>query len=157
MDDYIAKPLRREKLLAMVDKWVHRHEHQENAEMPSAVPGTEKKDPGRQCINYNRVIDDFQGDEVYLQKIMEQFLARIPGQLDSIQSAIRKRDDQSVAAAAHAIKGSAATLAMERLRDAACRLESGARDGRLDHSENLLKEIREEYSRIVDHMQAKKQ
>lgn len=65
----------------------------------------------------------------FLARLFEVFLADEPGRITKLGEAVCAGNLDMVRYLAHSIKGAAATLGMERLRDAARELEHAAKDG----------------------------
>ena len=68
----------------------------------------------------------------FLKTLFEVFLADEPQRLAALGEAVAKADLEQVRYLAHSIKGAAATLGMERLRDAAREMELAAKDGQAE-------------------------
>jgi HPt (histidine-containing phosphotransfer) domain-containing protein len=80
-------------------------------------------------------------------RVLEAFAADAPGTIGQLRGAIEAGDAPSVAAAAHKIKGSAANLAAEKIRDAAYELEMCGRAGNLEAAPRLLARLEAEVER----------
>ncbi|MDO9083888.1 MAG: Hpt domain-containing protein [Humidesulfovibrio sp.] len=68
----------------------------------------------------------------FLARLFEVFLADEPARIAALGEAVARGDLEQVRFQAHAIKGAAAVLGMERLCDAARALEHAAKDGGTD-------------------------
>lgn len=72
------------------------------------------------------------GDETeLLRTLVEMFLEDIPGRLDVIEAAAREGDAQALEQATHALKGTAAILALGPVRERAWALEKMGASGDL--------------------------
>ncbi len=65
----------------------------------------------------------------FLRELFNMFLADEPKRLAALSAAVAARDLEQVRYLAHSLKGAAATLGMDPLRDACRELEYAARDG----------------------------
>lgn len=65
----------------------------------------------------------------FLRRLFEVFLAEEPKRVASLRKAISQGDTEMIRYLAHSLKGAAATLGMERVRDACRELEFAAREG----------------------------
>jgi len=63
----------------------------------------------------------------FLGRLFEVFLQDEPARMEALATAVNTRDLKQVAYLAHSLKGAAATMAMERLRDACRGLEFAAK------------------------------
>ena len=68
----------------------------------------------------------------FLAKLFAVFQEDEPQRLAALGEAVAKADLEQVRYLAHSIKGAAATLGMERLRDAAREMELAAKDGQAE-------------------------
>lgn len=64
----------------------------------------------------------------FLRRLFEVFLTEEPKRLAALCEAVAERDLEQVRFLAHSLKGAAATMGMERLRDACRGLEFAAKD-----------------------------
>lgn len=67
----------------------------------------------------------------FLRALFDNFLAEEPKRLAAMQAAVAAGDLEMTRYLAHSLKGAAAALGMEPLRDACRELEFAARDGQL--------------------------
>jgi len=88
----------------------------------------------------------------FLARLFEVFLADEPGRIATLGEAVRTGNLDMVRYLAHAIKGAAATLGMERLRDASRELEYAARDGQAEVLEAQCARVRYEIEAVFEVM-----
>jgi len=73
-------------------------------------------------------LERFRGRPEFLARLFEVFLAEEPKRMARLDAAVAAGDLESVRFLAHALKGAAATMGMERLRDACRALEFAVKD-----------------------------
>lgn len=66
----------------------------------------------------------------FLRELFEMFLDNEPKRLAALAAAVAAGDQEQVRYLAHSLKGAAATLGLDRLRDACRELEFAAKEGR---------------------------
>jgi len=146
MDDYIAKPLRRQELIEVVDNWamtcgslLKEAGRDEN--------GSEKKECSmdREPINFKRAMDEFDCDREFLLELLEGFIRNVKEQIETIRAAISCNDAEKVRAEAHSIKGGAANICAERLSATAYDLEMIGKSGILDNASEVLDSLEAEF------------
>ncbi|KHK03289.1 Hpt domain-containing protein [Desulfovibrio sp. TomC] len=81
------------------------------------------------CIDIPRLRQRFDDDEALLAEIFEVFTKETPIRRASIEAALADGDLERLTGLAHSLKGVAATLLAEPLRQAAQTLEKAARAG----------------------------
>ncbi len=92
----------------------------------------------------------------FLAKLFEVFLEDEPQRLAALGEAVAKADLEMVRYLTHSIKGAAATLGMERLRDAAREMEFAARDGQTQALEVQYARVRAEVEAVFAVMRSTK-
>jgi len=117
MDDYISKPIRTEKVFEIAAKWVLANDPISEPPIP-----LEKRAAGL----------GLETDE-YLE-LVEVFVDATRSDLSQLQSAISAGDAPRAAAAAHSIKGAAASLGFDTTQHLAKKIEMNARKQILEGS-----------------------
>ncbi|MBW1908477.1 MAG: PAS domain S-box protein [Deltaproteobacteria bacterium] len=135
MDDYIAKPLRREKLLTMVDKWTGTIEDCRLRPVGAYAPeGLKIDDHESETGNaQSELTTNLQSSIFNLQSkapmnfekaVLEGFLENVRSQIGTLRKAISDGDAEVVRSEAHSIKGGAANLTADALSKVALELEN---------------------------------
>jgi signal transduction histidine kinase/DNA-binding response OmpR family regulator len=123
MDGYLDKPVRSEDLLAMIGdlvarKLISRTAPPDRSEMPDEV------------FDLAELLRTVSDDRALVNELGAMFLDDAPNQVDAMRAAIANGDYAALKFAAHAIKGSAATLTARRVAKHARTLEVLAGEGR---------------------------
>lgn len=115
MDDYVAKPVRREDLAAVLARW--QPDGAGSADERTTVR-PEKGDNGAAIVNPMVLAELRQLDETgeLLVTLIRHFLDETPQLLAAMQSALSQADATALAEAAHALKGSSGNLGAHRLQ-----------------------------------------
>ncbi|MCK5313196.1 MAG: response regulator, partial [Desulfobacteraceae bacterium] len=159
MDDYISKPIRREKFLAIVAKWVSKSKNtSELKEIREIVEkendtNLEKPMPDGAPIDFNVALSEFENDKEFLLEVIQEFIKSVDKQLLKIREAIIKKDALTIEKEAHSIKGGAANLTAYALSEIAHELEnigtsqeSGAMD--IERSSRVFESLEKEFLKI---------
>ena len=80
-------------------------------------------------------------DEALLHELMGLLEESVDQGLQKIETALTGSQAKEVATAAHSVKGAAANLAVESIREVAFRLETAGKAGDLDQARNLLPKL----------------
>ena len=80
-------------------------------------------------------------DRAGIAQMLQVFLDTLPRMLDELQTTVSNGDAAAARSAAHALKGSAATLGARRVAAHAAELEAHARAGSLAQADGLVQEI----------------
>jgi HPt (histidine-containing phosphotransfer) domain-containing protein len=169
MDDYIAKPLRRKEILAMVDKWSKRIVDCV-AETTNPQPATTLDDQTsmtnhqssivnrqstRAPMNFEMAIKEFEGDKEFLMEVIDGFLKNVRAQIGTIRQAISDGDAEVVRREAHSIKGGAANLTADDLSTVALELEDIGKSGALEGGIQVLKRLEGEFCRLEGYVKGR--
>ncbi len=151
MNDYLSKPLKRDDLLTIVDKWRSRPR---DPEAPSQ--GQQDPDPP-QCqeaaplcppINVDAALYDFKEDRNLLTDTLNEFIRNAASQLTVIQKSAEAGDWRVIAGQAHSLAEAASSLRAEPLAAKADLLESQARTRATHHYAPLIDDLSDELNRI---------
>ncbi len=156
MDDYLAKPLRRKNLLAMVEKWLHPGTEGEPSAAaapfpedaaPASAPDAPSGSDGP--MDFDRAAAEFEGDKKFLLDVAEGFLEECKSQIEKIYVAASEGNHETIRREAHSIKGGAADLAADELSGIAARLEEAARSSRTEAYGELTQALQRERRRLA--------
>jgi two-component system sensor histidine kinase/response regulator len=154
MDDYLAKPLDSRAFDATLARWAPTAQVVTVLDRlaPAEVYSAEDKAPV-DAAALERLRRDL-GESDVLPQLVEIFVSHTPGRLDDLRSAIESGDTVETRKVAHALKGSAQTLAAARMA-ALCRdLELRAADDSLDGAPELGELIHAAFAEARDALQA---
>jgi CheY-like chemotaxis protein/HPt (histidine-containing phosphotransfer) domain-containing protein len=120
MDDYLAKPVTRQALQAMVDRWLSA------APAPAGDPAA--GDPGvdPELVAELRELAEGEGP-AFLTGLLGSFVAEGRKRVEALRETVKGDDRRAVLQLAHALKGSAANLGACRLASLSGGLEAAAR------------------------------
>ena len=156
-DDYLTKPLRKNKLLAVIEKWTKNRQIENERlptfqEEPCGILENIQEANGPLPVVYEKILEEFDNDQDFLSEIIKGFLRNVKRQLIIIAEAIQDRDGEKIRKEAHAIKGGAANLMASDLSNAAAALETHAKSGVLDQSQLLLGSLEKEFVRFENYV-----
>ena len=146
MDDYVSKPVQREELSSVLEKWSNKGSNEEKNTMESEVEQETMTAP----IAVQRALERVEGDREFLGELVDAFLDYAPDEMKALRMGIQAGDASQVEQSAHSLKGAAANLEAEGIRSLAFRLEEMGRDARLDGAMEVLSELEREVARLRD-------
>ncbi len=146
-DDYLSKPIRRDDLIAMVEKWSHPGDRSPNAaDIKPELPRFEKGDAP---MDMDRALNEFDNDKDFLAEVFTEFFDSVTAQVDLLEKAIQGDDATAVKKEAHSIKGGAANLTAFELSDIALELENLGKTDRLENAMPVLKKLNHAHCRLM--------
>jgi CheY-like chemotaxis protein len=143
MDGYLSKPIDTGQLFAAVE-----------AE-PSQSAGSSTSDDaagGLATFDETALRHRLSDDRELMTEVIRLFLDDMPTRLTAIREAVTGRDAVAVRTTAHALKGAAASLAADRLAEAARVLEHFGVSGDTDAAQLAWKKVSAEADRFVETM-----
>jgi len=160
MNDYISKPIIFENLRQVLLRWLSGGEDLPSLSEDSGGTGKsgsgESADPtdegAVQVWDTKAVLSRLMGDQVLLEKVVDWTLEDMPKQLDELHRHAEAGDMQLLERSAHTIKGAAANVGAEVLRELASRMEAAAAKGSLDSCLSLIGEFDQAFVLLVDSM-----
>lgn len=156
MDDYLSKPIRVDELAAVLERWLSRQgsECRESpsfsgaAEQPVGCSGEDDAMPP--VFDRDAFLERVMGDEELAREIGATFLADMPAQMERLATALADGDVEQVKFLAHAIKGAAANVGGEALREAAWGIERTALDEKPEVLSGRVSDLEMRFFRLRD-------
>ena len=137
MDAYVAKPLRVDELFAAIDSLC----------APGPAGGSQASG-----VDAATLLASFNGDSGLLREAAAIFLQDVPSMITRLREAVGAGEAARVAAAAHAIKGSAGLFAQGLAYQTARKLEERARAGDLADAAATCATIETELTHLMDEL-----
>jgi CheY-like chemotaxis protein len=153
MDDYITKPIDRERLEACLERLLNdastvRPEH---ATAQTAMQGNEVV-AAPVDLEALRVLAD--GDAEFARELIRSFIDSGTAALREIAQALASEDQRGIVDNAHILKGAGATIQAAAVSLAAGRLEAAARSGGKVSLAMLTEELQHEVTQAIQYLQA---
>jgi GAF domain-containing protein/CheY-like chemotaxis protein/HPt (histidine-containing phosphotransfer) domain-containing protein len=125
MNDYLAKPIRVDELVAAIKRTPRR----ERAKVAPRAPASHGPVDDRVLA---RLAEGTGGDAGFVLELIEQFIADTPALIEAARAGLETRDADEVRRAAHTLKSNAATFGAHGLAEHSRGLEEAAKRGALD-------------------------
>lgn len=137
-DDVLGKPFRLEDLNLILSS--------SPAAKPAAkAPPLRPRQPG---TNFAELVARIGGDEKLLKRMIHTFLRDTPKRLAGITAAIRRKDSETLASLAHALKGSVSIFGAEGARNHSQELQEFGRSNDLAKAAEVLVLLKEEIAKL---------
>ncbi|OGV45256.1 MAG: hypothetical protein A2X46_14730 [Lentisphaerae bacterium GWF2_57_35] len=118
MNDVIEKPMRRRRLLNVIDQWLKTTPLSQPEPTPAAAFVEEAP-----AISWDKVLQEFEGNQEFVLKLMSMFLEGAREQITAIRHAVQANNGKVLSFEAHKLKSGAGSLMMGPLSKAAAHLE----------------------------------
>jgi signal transduction histidine kinase/ligand-binding sensor domain-containing protein/CheY-like chemotaxis protein/HPt (histidine-containing phosphotransfer) domain-containing protein len=153
MDDYLTKPFDRARLAATLAS------HLAKVAGPKAVDEASMAASAAAAaapIDWNGLLELTDGDAAFTEELVQLFIDSGDAALREIRAALAAGDLPALGRAAHALKGSSASIRAQRASAAAARLESAARAGANGEVAALEEQLRHEASRAIEYLRSRR-
>ena len=137
MDDYLTKPVQPVELAETIARWVSGAaavQETQTAEKPSGVESG---------FDRTVLLHSLGGNEKVCREIIGMFLEDLPGQIESMEDAVKKGDPVLVQRLAHTIKGASASVGAVALQKAALEMEKAGKSGDMGKAAGMLDAVKE--------------
>jgi PAS domain S-box-containing protein len=139
MDDYISKPIISRDLAQVMDRVL--------SQALAQVPGESGQgEPIRQAaFDRDAFMDRLGGEEGIAGEIIGIFMEDAAQVIQDLKDALQNGDADAVARYGHKLKGAAANINAEAMRQAVHEIELAGKDGKLNRIHALLQQLEEEF------------
>jgi signal transduction histidine kinase/DNA-binding response OmpR family regulator len=141
MNDYVAKPIRPQELIAAIARTPSRTRAAAARESGVARPPVD-------ASVLDRLAESMGGDDAFVNELIEQFVTDSPALVAAARRGLEAGDADEVRRAAHTLKSNAATFGANELADRSSRLEAAAKADGLDDGLAQIEAIDEELGRV---------
>ena len=153
MNDYITKPVTPEVLAKMLSKWLPPEPgtaapNPSLEPVPEAVAMEEAEGPHLAVYDRAAFLARLTGDESFVRTIEQRFLQQTLGRMETIRHCVVQGEVKSAGVLAHKIRGAAAEISAEALREAAARMERAAVAEDTTTLQKLLPELEAEWRKL---------
>jgi len=165
-DDYLTKPLDRQRLLEKIRKYLPSEEKALSEKIDSAKSqvdelaewssertshGPQSGEPtaaSKETFSWDHLIDTL-GDEESIKKVIPVFLNDTKERLDQLAEAIRTSNAEAITLLAHAIKAVGGNVGAKRMYDIAHRLECAGKANDVEAAAPLFDLLNSEFDKVV--------
>ncbi len=149
MNDYIAKPVRKDELLKVIAKWlpsfVRPADSSEEKKSNSTLKPTIKE---ASPFDEEALLANLGGDTAFAAAILEGIVENIPRFISSLKLGIAEGDAVEARLHAHSINGAVSAIFAVDVQKIAHSIEILLRDGSLMEAALLIPELEDEYKRL---------
>ncbi|MFW1677092.1 CHASE domain-containing protein [Pontibacter sp. JAM-7] len=148
MDDYIAKPIEPAALQRVLQQWLSGQAvksvepfAQPNVSLPAVAPIVALEASNSSVWDLPGLLERVMGDRNLAAKLLQAWLSEWPDMFYRLAESVDQRDAEAIAKHAHAIKGAAANLDANTVRDLALELELSGKQNQLNQADALLAQL----------------
>jgi len=150
MDDYLAKPIRMERLASMLKKWLPDPSEISSADFPKTpLPAIEELAAQSALIDevdsHLSELSELGIEEHDIADLIKTFLATAPGLLGQLKKAVEGSDITGASSLAHRIRGTLGSIGMFGLEREMKQVEHRCKDGSMEGVEQMLTAIAGEF------------
>ncbi len=146
MDDYLTKPIDVQSLVTIIKKWLP-------AKNETIHQSQKKYKKTSHIFDQDAMLKRLLGDKNLVKKIIQGFLIDIPKQIDILKGFLKQGDLSNICRQAHSIKGAAANVGGEELKEAALTLEKEAGSGKSTGIDSFVSNLEEKFDQLKTAME----
>ncbi|MGE0084538.1 MAG: PAS domain S-box protein [Desulfococcaceae bacterium] len=146
MNDYISKPVNPDELFAAIMRNIC---ISSGPVRISAHPVRTKEEDIRSVFDRHDLLSRMGGDENIVKILLEDFNRYFSGELEKLKISVQENSAENIRFHAHTLKGMAANASAARLRDAACEIETAAKQGHTDSAHSLTEKLEQEFEKFL--------
>jgi len=152
MDDYITKPVTAGTLTEKLALWLPCENIVAKPALTSPMPAPQPLEGQQVPVVYDRAgfLERLMGDEETAKVVLDIFLQDIPKQLEAVKAAMDACDPVALANVVHSIKGAAANIGGEALRDLAAAMEQACKVGKAEWALQQYPELCQQFQRLKE-------
>lgn len=147
MDDYIAKPVRKQDFVRMLEKYLQYRPQAVAVEQPPADEALEGE-----IFDEKDMLQRLEQDTFIAREIIAQFMQDAPDQISGILQAFHERDAGQMRLLAHTMKGAAATIGAVRLSSQALAVEKALKSGGALAAETLIPALEQQLNLLREEL-----
>ncbi|MDF5735918.1 MULTISPECIES: GAF domain-containing protein [unclassified Nostoc] len=155
MDDYLSKPVIKEKLAAALERWKSVIFRAKETAVPEQTVSTIDAGSVDLLIDWERLHQISENNPEFELELLQIFVEDIQPRLEVVKIAIASHDFQELALQAHQIKGASANIGATTMHLAAEKLEQFARNQERRGTTNFISELEEFVERIQEFLISK--
>jgi HPt (histidine-containing phosphotransfer) domain-containing protein len=151
MDDYLAKPVNSEMLLAKLKKWLPADEQpvQTGPQDPTMpTPSSNKVDEAAISVDLKSALVRSMGDVSFLKMKLTEFQHKKENYLQRCGEAITAGDSAGLKFEAHGLKGAAANLGLNNISKTALALEKIGDSQNLSSASAIMEELQAHFQQL---------
>jgi len=156
MDDYLAKPIRIEELIAALNKSKQFPTHRSDStrdSLPSDQPvktsdHQESTSPTLDPTALDQLLKLVGGDKDNYYKLIDSFLEETPKLLEGVRKAIEKKDHEHLRRMSHTLKSTCRDFGAIRLSNLGTKLEAISKTGNISGAPELIEQAEMEYASV---------
>jgi len=149
MNDYIAKPVNMKSLAEKLEKWLTA-KNESAANMTAKTENSLPVKTDKLIFNQEEFLERMMGDADMVRQVVEVFLDDIPRQLELLRQAMDSCDPETFQRIIHSIKGAAANVSGESLRQMAADMEAACKAGKFNSVSNSCLQLEKEFNDLKE-------
>ena len=160
-DDYMAKPVDRKELLKILTKYLAPISDEKGFSVSERLDGIKAEvdelsqsicdtqtQSDEEIVDWRDLADRTDDDESLIKDMVKVWLVENHASVAALAEAIKTKNAEEISSLAHAIKGSAATISVNFLVQAALQLEIAGKEGNLENAEAMFADMQRECEKV---------
>jgi CheY-like chemotaxis protein len=149
MDDYLAKPVQREQLDAVLQRWIPHPDQESLVQKNDEATGASEDAPALDLsVLESRRGPQRDGEPDKLARIVGLFIDDVPLRLDELRQAVERGEAHKVEETAHMLKGGSGYMGGVQMAKICAEIQELGASGELSRVPELLDDLEAEFERV---------
>jgi CheY-like chemotaxis protein/HPt (histidine-containing phosphotransfer) domain-containing protein len=140
-DDYLSKPICKDKLIQVLDKYLL------NSQMPDTAHANEKS-PESDIINWNS-LNSISKDREMINELSAAIRQDVPASMEEILKAIKEKDFSNLKSHVHRLKGAVCTIGADKLSQKAAEIEQADIENNVVAAEKMIYNLKSDVDSLI--------
>ncbi|MBD2041054.1 PAS domain S-box protein [Microcoleus sp. FACHB-672] len=141
MDDYLSKPVSKEKLIAVIERWSHYKQAEQEAVTSKLADVSEEKKAAAAEFDWEHLQSLSEGSAEFELELLQMFVEDSQIHLEKAKTAIAEHNIQQLQREAHHLKGSTGNIGATAMHLAAEKLDQLAHREQIEGATDLLSDL----------------
>ncbi len=150
MNDYLSKPIKKELLAELIEKWL-----EYSSVQPVEISAQTGATPEPELFNEGDMLESMDNDSEFMRSILGDAIESLPDELETLRSLLEGNDAVAIRGQAHTMKGVAANIYAPSLRETCLRIETAAKGGDIETAREILPDLELIFSLTIEKIRSK--
>ncbi|MFP4379773.1 MAG: response regulator [Candidatus Sumerlaeia bacterium] len=158
MDDYTSKPIKRQELMELIEKYLPEEGLESLEEEATARSHKSPKSPKSEeepvmpCFNYEDLMERTDQDAELAGEIISIYISDTPDEIETLKKDLANNDAENLSKDAHSLKGSSASAGAVNMQAISFELEKMGKSGSIEKAGDYIAQLDKEFEVLKNYL-----